>query len=105
MLARVAKLTRGLEGVVRLTMAGTRHPDLDLHEIDLRQALEGFDAAQLRRGRLTTGHDIQSLREEPTVRGQFVIDVMDSDLDDDEKRRVLTMGLAALAGRDDLDVL
>ena len=48
---------------------------------------------------------MESIRQEPTVRGQFVRDVLDSDLADDEKRRVVVTGLRALDGRTDLDAL
>jgi hypothetical protein len=42
---------------------------------------------------------------EPTVRGQFVRDVLAAGLPSDEQRRVVITGLRALDGRADLEVL
>ena len=51
-----------------------------------------------------SAYDIEALRRERTVRGQFVRDVLAAaDLDDEQRRRVLVTGLRALDGRDDLD--
>ena len=98
----------GLGGVARLTVSGDLAPDVDLHaRTDLtpaRLGLEGLDALQVRIGRLTTAYDVDTIAREETVRGQFVRDVLDADLDEDARRRVLTTGLRALAGRDDLEV-
>ena len=104
-LARVGAQTDGLDGVIRVTVAGEIARSLDLRGTDLLAALEGFDAVRLQYGELRSAHNFETIRDEPTVRGQFVADVLDSDLDSQEKRRVITVGLAALESRDDLDVL
>ena len=96
----------GLGGLARLTISGDLEPSLDLHEDTIREQLvETFDAVQVRKSGLHLAYDLDEIREEPTVRGQFVRDVMDADLPTDERRRVLRMGLRALDGRDDLEVL
>ena len=101
---RLAGLAGERSGIARLTVDGELEPDVDLREDDLRHVLVGtFDAVQL--GDLRSGYDLAAIREEQTVRGAFVGDVLDSDLPEDEKRRVLIAGLRALDGRDDLDVL
>ena len=64
-----------------------------------------FDAFRLHVGDLRPAYDIEAIQEEPTVRGQFVRDVLNDGLSSDETRRVLITGLRALGGRDDLDVL
>lgn len=103
---RLAELARERAGIARLTLEGELEPDVDLREDDLRHGLAGtFDAVQVRLGDLRSGYDFAAIREEHTVRGAFVSDVLDSDLAEDEKRRVLVAGLRALDGRDDLDVL
>ena len=56
-------------------------------------------------GDLRPTYDMESIRQEPTVRGQFVRDVLDSDLAEDEKHRVVVTGLRALDGRTDLEAL
>lgn len=103
---RLRGLSGERAGIARLTVGGELAPEVDLREDDLRHVLLGtFDAVQVRLGDLRSGYDLAAIRGEHTVRGAFVGDVLDSDLPEDEKRRVLIAGLRALDGRDDLDVL
>ena len=103
---RLAALVDGLDGVARLAVRGDLHPDVSLSDGDLRDELgERFDAVQVGYGNLGAGYNIELIKQEPTVRGQFVCDVLASGLPEEEERRVLTAGLRALDGRDDLDVL
>ena len=102
----VAKATDGLSGVVRLTVGGEIDANVELRENDLRDLLlPRFDAALIRRGQLRAGYDLDAIRNEHTVRGRFVNDVLEADLAEDERRRVLITGLRAFDGRDDLEVL
>ena len=101
----IAGKVEGLGGYARLTVRGDVAPEVGFTESDLRDALSAFSAVQIRLGALRTGYDVESLRAEPTVRGQFVADVLDAALDPAEERRVLTAGLRALEGRRDLEVL
>ena len=101
----IAEQVDGIEGFARLTVRGEVAPDISVTESDLRDAMPAFDAVQIRLGELRPGYDFEKLRGEPTVRGQFVADVMDEGLDPDEERRVLVAGLRALDGRRDLEVL
>lgn len=104
--AVVAAVT-GLSGVVRVTVSGEVSPDVDLRLQDiaaLRPA--GVDALVPRLGRVHAAYDVERLKQEPTVRGQFVNDVLaDRSLGEDERRRILITGLRALDGRgDELEV-
>ena len=102
---RLTRETDGRHGVVRLTVEGELHPDVDLREEDLHHALiESFDAVRIRFGALHAGYDIEAIGGEQTVRGQFVRDVLEADLQEDEQRRVLAAGLRALEGRTDLEI-
>lgn len=107
---RVAERVGGLTGVARLTVGGELAPAVDLRpERDLAldtmpPEASGLDALVVRPGRLTVAYEVDAIAAEPTVRGQFVRDVLDADLPDDERRRVLATGLRALDGRDDLEV-
>ena len=97
---------QGLSGVARLTVKGDLDPALDFNENALRDALGSFfESVRIRSGDLRPGYDVEAIRREPTVRGQFVNDVLDAGLDAREERRVLITGLHALDGRNDLDVL
>jgi DNA repair protein SbcD/Mre11 len=94
------------KGFVRLTLTGDISPNVDL---DLSEFSTAVVAPQLEalitRTRVRAAYDLEVLAKEATVRGQFVRDVeADGDLSDDERRRVLTTGLRALAGHDDLAV-
>ena len=102
---RLAEHVDGLGGFARLTLLGDLEPSVSLGEDDLRDVMGGFDAVRMDFAQLRPGYDIESLRREQTVRGRFVSDVLEAELPPDEQRRVLTTGLRALEGRDDLEVL
>lgn len=102
---RLADLVSGSEGLARLTVRGELEPSVELREDDLRDEMSGFDAIQIRIGEVRSAYDIDAIRQEHTVRGQFVSDVLAADLPPDEERRVLMSGLRALDGRADLEVL
>ena len=103
---RLKSCMDGLHGIARLTVRGDLQPDVDLHDDDLRDELAScFEAAQVRYADLRAGYDIDAISHEGTVRGEFVRDVLASDLSAGERRRVLTAGLRSLDVRDDLDVL
>jgi exonuclease SbcD len=94
----------GRSGVARVTLEGELAPSLDL-DLDLLAARRGaLLELVVRTGRITTGYDLDAIAEERTVRGQFVRDVLSSDLDPDRQQRVVITGLRALEGRDDLEV-
>lgn len=107
--ARARALLDGCEGVARLTLSGELSPDVDLEPAaDLASdalGLGGIEALQVRTVRLQPAYDLSTIAEEETVRGQFVRDVLAaSELDEQERSRVITVGLRALAGRSDLEV-
>ncbi len=103
---RLEEAIDGLSGLVRLTVSGEIDGRVELHENELRDVLlSRFEAARIRQGELRAGYDLDAIRRENTVRGEFVNDVMDADLPEDERRRVLMTGLRALDGRGDLEVL
>ncbi len=99
-------MTEDLSGLARLTVCGDLEPSLDFQENTIRdQLLETFAAVQIRKSGLGVAYPLDEIEREPTVRGQFVKAVRGSELTEEEKRRVLRMGLRALDGRDDLEVL
>ena len=92
-------------GVARGTVGGALDPRVDLHVGDLMEIPHGLDGLLVRTGHLQPAYDLPVLAEEPTVRGQFVRDVLDAELGEDDRRRVLLVGLRALEGQPDLDPL
>lgn len=101
----VATAAAGLAGFARITLTGELAREIDLRPADLSTAVPAFEGVQVRTHGLRIGYDVASIKDEPTVRGQFVRDVMAADLSEDERRRVLITGLRALEGRSDLEVL
>lgn len=110
--ARAHAALAGRDGVVRLTVGGELHPDVPLEpRRDLTPAALGAgadggpEAVTVRVGELHPAVDVDRVAEEPSAAGQFVREVRaDPSLDEDTRRRVLTAGLRALAGREDLEV-
>jgi hypothetical protein len=91
-----------------VTLSGDVGADVDLRLQDvLALTVPHLDALVPRLGRISVAYDFKRLKEEQTVRGQFVRDVVgDSKLSDDQRRRVLVTGLRALDRRgDELAVL
>ena len=104
---KVREALASQSGFVRLTLTGEISADVDLDPAEFASAVVAphLDALSTRVAKVRVAYDLEALAQEATVRGQFVRDVeAASDLDDDERRRVLTTGLRALAGHDDLAV-
>lgn len=94
----------GLSGAVRVTLTGELAKDVELDVRSLESSAPQLDGLAVRTDGLHVAYDLDAIAEEPTVRGQFVRDVMGStDLDPEQRRRVLVTGLRALDGRDDLE--
>lgn len=100
----IADALQGSTGVARVTLDGDVAPDLELPLADLADAAPWMEAVVVRAGRLRVRYDLESIADEPTVRGQFVRDVNAAGLSEDQRRRVLVTGLRALDERDDLEV-
>ena len=101
---RVTSIIGQLDSFARATLKGEVAPEVDVELSDLQQ-LAG-PKAQLRIGKVTFAYNLAAIRDENTIRGQFVRDVeADASLVDDTRRRILVTGLRALEGRTDLRVL
>ena len=103
-LAHVRETVSGPADCVRVTLTGDLEPSVDLKESDVVECLGHKEAVMVRRGDLRVAYDVDAIALEPSVRGQFVQDVRDAQLDEEEKRRIITIGLRALEGREDLEV-
>ena len=102
---RLVREAEELEGVARITISGELDPSVDFRPDDLAQVVPQFDAIQVRVGELRSGYDIDAIKQERTVRGQFVQDVIAAGLPHAEERRILLTGLRALGGYTDLEVI
>jgi exonuclease SbcD len=92
-------------GVARVTVNGELDTSVDLHVNDLMDVPHWLEGLQVRLGNVYPAYDLARIIEEPTVRGQFVRDVLDAELDEEDRRRVLLVGLRAFEGRHDLEPL
>jgi DNA repair exonuclease SbcCD nuclease subunit len=107
---RAADVLRERTGAARLTLRGELAPGVEIgpRDVDVRDLLERvptLDAVVVHIGDLRAAYDFEAIGREPTVRGQFVRDVLaDPELDEPQRRRVLVTGLRALDGRSDLEV-
>jgi DNA repair protein SbcD/Mre11 len=104
---RVAAEVKGLEGVVRITLSGEVEPEVDVRLAEVDAGWDHLDGLVARRGAITVAYDFDELRQERSVRGEFLRMVeADPALDETVRRKVLTTGLRALSGRaDELEVL
>ncbi len=102
---RMASAVEPFRGIVRVTLEGEIGPDVDLRVEDLENKPPELEQLVIRTRNIQVSYDFQALATEPTVRGQFVKDVLaDSALANEERRRILVTGLRALAGREDLEI-
>jgi exonuclease SbcD len=103
---RVAAEVKALEGIVRITLAGEVEPEVDVRLSDVETGWDHLEGLITRRGAIRVAYDLDELRQEKSVRGEFLRMVEgDPTLDDTVRRRVLTTGLRALSGRaDELEV-
>ena len=102
---RVREKLAGLSGYARLTVNGEVAPEVDISLADLERAAEWLEAVVVRQGQLGVAYDIETIKTKPTVRGQFVSDVLAADLPNELRQKALITGLRALAGRPDLEVV
>jgi exonuclease SbcD len=98
----VATHLEGKSGLARVTLVGELAPQIDLQAADIREAAPHMDALLAHLTELQVAYDFGAMAEERTVRGEFVRSVLSSDLDQNDRRQVLLMGLRALDGRNDL---
>ena len=101
---RVLEALNSHSGFARVTLEGEISPEVDLGNADFQDLDTSLDACVVRPGDLKVAYDFERISRERTVRGQFVLNVCNSDLDEETRQRVLITGLRALDGRKDLEV-
>ena len=99
---RLKEAVANLQGVARVTLQGEVPPDLAFNPRDLSDVGHSIEL-MLRIGKLRPRFDLDTIAKEPTVRGQFVRDVLGEEMDSEKRSRVLVTGLRALDGRHDLE--
>ena len=66
--------------MVRLTLEGELGTDIDIRPDDLADVRQHMEAVLVRVGAIGVAYDFETITKEPTVRGQFVRDVLAADL-------------------------
>ena len=91
-------------GSVRLRLSGEIPMDAEFRTSDLRELGEHLDTLVIESANIRVALKIDDYVNDPTVRGEFVQLVRDSDLSPQDKEKVIITGLRALEERDDLAV-
>lgn len=94
----------GLIGCARVRLVGEVGPDVALNDVDAEHIQGGLDRLVLSFDGVRVAYDFESIKLEPTVRGEFVRNVMADNLEEGERQRILVTGLRALDKRTDLEV-
>ena len=92
--------------VARVTVAGQTVGRVHVSPEDLTTVRHGLDKIVIHRVQLREADDLEQIAAERTVRGAFVRMVREAaGLDEDDRELVLTAGLRAMSGREDLRVV
>lgn len=102
--SRIQEAVQALRGVARVTLHGELAPAIDFRPLDILSLPTELESWTVEIGNLYVSYDLEAIKNEATVRGEFVCQVTGADMPEDEKRKVLVTGLRALDGRDDLEV-
>ncbi|MEO6398981.1 MAG: metallophosphoesterase, partial [Tepidiformaceae bacterium] len=101
---RITSATKHLSSFARVTLSGVLQPDVDFQPSDI-EVIVG-PKVQIRLDGVSFAYNLEAIRHEQTIRGQFVQNVLeDSSLPDELRERILVTGLRALDGRTDLAVV
>jgi len=100
---RISQAIAGLSGSVRVTLNGEVPADMPIEPRALSALGDHLDGLVVRAGAIVPAYDLDGIKAEMTVRGQFARDAL-LIADEDRQRKVLITGLRALEGRRDLEV-
>ena len=103
-LDRLADILASLTGCARVQLVGEVSPDVTLSDLHAELLQGDLDRLLLSLDGVRVAYDFEAIKVEPTVRGQFVRDILGAELEDAERQRILVTGLRALDGRTDLNV-
>ena len=101
---KVSVALEGLIGVARVTLYGELAEQVDLQLTDLKGIESDLDDVLYEFDRIHVSYDLETIAAEQTVRGQFVAAVLEAGFPEDESQRIITAGLRAFDGRDDLEI-
>lgn len=101
-LRRIHASLHDVTGVIKVTLTGRLEPEVIVSREDV-DALTSSARSVIVDWSVSVGLDDQIRVEDPTVRGQFIRDVVASGLPSDRQERVMLVGLRALAGSSQLE--
>jgi DNA repair exonuclease SbcCD nuclease subunit len=101
---KIRRRLQDLTGYARVSVEGEVGPHAEVSMDDLTDLAPPDLEVVPFRNTTTVPYDTDLWAEEETVRGHFIRDVRAGNLSDEQRDRILTTGLRALVGRDDLEV-
>jgi DNA repair exonuclease SbcCD nuclease subunit len=101
-LRRIRDALGDSSGILLLVLTGRLPSDIVLTRDDVVR-LAPTPEAVLVQWDVSVDLDVDGVSDEPTIRGQFVRDLMSGDLAEERQQRSLLIGLRALAGADELE--
>lgn len=102
---KLADVLAPLSGIGRVTFVGEVSPTVSFVPQRLAAQQGPLKYLSVRAGELHMAYELEQIRGESSVRGEFVKAVeADEDLDPDTRQRVIATGLRALDGHNDLEV-
>jgi len=103
---KLAELLAPLSGIGRVTLVGELSPTANLNIERLTARKGPLEYLAVRVGELRAGYDLDQIRGESSVKGEFVRAVeADREMGPELKQRVIVTGLRALDGYRDLEVV
>jgi DNA repair exonuclease SbcCD nuclease subunit len=86
---RLAGALAGLNGCARVRLVGEVGPDVALNHLDAEHLQGGLDRLVLVLDGVRIAYDFEAIGREPTVRGEFVRNVIADNLEEGERQRIL----------------
>ncbi|MCY3586254.1 MAG: metallophosphoesterase [Acidimicrobiaceae bacterium] len=103
---KLAELLAPLSGIGRVTLVGELSPTANCNIERLAARKGSLEHLSVRMGELRAGYDLDQIRGESSVKGEFVRAVeADREMGPELKQRVIVTGLRALDGYGDLEVV
>lgn len=94
----VAKISK--KDLLRVELVGEVDFDTEGLEEEVNSLLEGYSYLSSIKDRTVRRFNLEGLEDDLSIKGEFIRNVLNSDLDGDTKNRIISLGLKALSGRE-----
>ena len=86
--------------MLRVELVGEVDFDTEGLEEELSSLLNGYAYLSSIKDRTVRRFDLEGLEDDVSIKGEFIRNVLNSDLDKESKNRIISLGLKALSGRE-----